>query len=149
MSTTELARELEIMHDTYFQQFVELSGMINRQGEDAVLLEIRQWNELEEEPLTPMILVEEMGLTSGRVANILRGLEQKQLIRRTRDGTDGRKVHISLTDTGMTQAQQLMDDIHSRNVALLDALGEPDSRELLRLLRKLVYVLVTRSTEES
>lgn len=148
MSTTELARELEIMHDTYFRQFVELSGMINRQGEEAVLLEIRQWNELEEEPLTPMILVEEMGLTSGRVANILRGLEQKQLIRRTRDGADGRKVHISLTDTGMAQARQLLDGIHSRNVALLDALGESDSQELMRLLRRLVYVLVTRNTEE-
>ena len=81
---------------------------------------------------------------SGRVANALKNLETKQLITRTRSATDGRVVRVYLTPLGKDLILARYHRLLSRMEELVQLLGEEDSRELLRLTRKIIALSAGR-----
>ena len=80
---------------------------------------------------------ETMGITTGRMANILRRLEEKKLVDRTVVPSNRRKASITLTDEGRAYARGLYDHIRRRAISVLDVLGRDDAETLIRILRKL------------
>lgn len=105
-------------------------------GEDGVLLCLYAHRD----PLLSGDVTDKTGLTSGRVANILKQLEKKQLIQRLQDAEDKRRIHVRLTSRGRTQAEALIQSLHGQYSGLLSYLGERDGSELIRLLdRCLLY----------
>ena len=87
--------------------------------------------------VTPGFLKDQLGVGSGRMADILRRLEEKQLIIRDEDPKDSRRVIVHITAQGRDQAVWMNQRVLAWYGKLRRYLGEEDSRELIRILRKL------------
>lgn len=79
-----------------------------------------------------------LSVSSGRVANALKSLEAKGLIRRTPSETDGRVVLVFLTQSGRSFILERYQRMLHWTTLLMEELGEQDSKEVLRLARKLL-----------
>lgn len=82
-------------------------------------------------------LREHFHVGSGRMADLLAGLERKDLIRREADPADGRRVLVFATEAGLRLAQTHMQRVQECQMALLEYLGEDDARELIRLMGRI------------
>lgn len=83
------------------------------------------------------VLKEQLGVGSGRMADILRRLEEKELIVRSEDTEDCRRVVVHITELGREHAINMNRRVLAWYGRLHDYLGEKDSRELIRILKKL------------
>jgi DNA-binding MarR family transcriptional regulator len=78
------------------------------------------------EPVTVSRLGSELGLSSGAVTALVDRLERHGMVQRTRDPTDRRRVHVTLTDKSRTLGMDLLEPIAQRSrraIAALDADG--------------------------
>ena len=137
MSTDELADEYldlmgQVVTNAPFNQAQEYS-----RGELAALrmLELREGGE---HPMTPGELSQELGLTTARIANLLKSLERKGLVRRDHDSEDRRRVFVTLTDAGRAFGREKQQEMHTMALRLIDHMGEDDAREFVRLLGRMV-----------
>ena len=89
-------------------------------------------------PMTPSELSQELGLTTARIANLLKSLEHKRLVRRVHDSEDRRRVFVTLTDAGRAFGRQKQQEMHTMALRLIDHMGEDDAREFIRLLGRMV-----------
>jgi len=88
-------------------------------------------------PVNPTVLSEVFDLSTARIANTLNALEKKRYIERTHDTADRRKVTVSLTRQGSDFSKAKYDEIISGLRQLLDALGEKDTEEFLRICARI------------
>ena len=79
-----------------------------------------------------------MGISSARVAAIIKKLEKRELVTRTGDKIDRRKTLVSLTEKGEKVAQETEDKIMYALGQMFDALGEEDSENFVRIIDKLI-----------
>ncbi len=85
---------------------------------------------------TPTELSICLDLSTARVANTLNSLERKGYVERIHDVVDRRKVLVHATESGKAVFLSEEKKAISHIGELFDELGEEDSRELVRLLRK-------------
>lgn len=112
-------------------------------GETAVLMSLyRAGGEL-----SPTELGAETQVSSARVANILRTLEEKGLVTRHHLATDRRQVGVSLTEEGRTQATRIRAERVSAVEQYLCVLGLNDAHDLLRIARRTRDMLESRAEE--
>lgn len=83
------------------------------------------------------VLKEQLGVGSGRMADILRRLEEKELIVRREDTEDCRRVVVHITELGREHAISMNRRVLAWYGRLREYLGEEDCQELIRLLKKL------------
>jgi DNA-binding MarR family transcriptional regulator len=88
--------------------------------------------------LSPGQLTAETLVTSGTMTNRIDRLEQRALVRRRPDPSDGRGVLVGLTDQGRELVDTAMEDLLGRERALLASLGDGDAEMLAAALRRLV-----------
>lgn len=74
------------------------------------------------------------GVSTARIAAILKQLESKGYITRDTSPADRRQVEVALTESGKTAAQQEMDFMFRKWNELLDFLGEKDTESFLHLM---------------
>lgn len=86
--------------------------------------------------LTPSELADRAWVSSARIANILRALEAKGWIVREHSTTDCRRVHVTVTDKGRQGVETKRRELEDRTAAFLEQLGEADTQEMVRLLRR-------------
>ena len=86
--------------------------------------------------LTPSELADRAWVSSARIANILRALEAKGWIVREHSTTDRRRVHVTVTDKGRQGVETKRREFEDRTAAFLEQLGETDTQEMVRLLRR-------------
>lgn len=86
--------------------------------------------------LTPSELADRAWISSARIANILRALEAKGWIVREHSTTDRRRVHVTVTDKGRQGVETKRRELEDRTAAFLEQLGEADTQEMVRLLRR-------------
>lgn len=86
--------------------------------------------------LTPSELADRAWVSSARIANILRALEAKGWIVREHSTTDRRRVHVTVTDKGRQGVETKRRELEDRTAAFLEQLGEADTQEMVRLLRR-------------
>ena len=86
--------------------------------------------------LTPSELADRALVSSARIANILRALEAKGWIEREHSKTDRRRVHVTVTDKGFQDLEIKRREFEERTAAFLEQLGETDTQEMVRLLRR-------------
>jgi DNA-binding MarR family transcriptional regulator len=108
-------------------------GMEIRRGELCVLLELRVAKELAQRELVALT-----GLDPGDLARAVTSLEDRDLVVRRPDETDGRKRSVRLTRRGRAMAEKLHGAAASADEALLSGLSERQQVELRRLLRRMV-----------
>ena len=80
-------------------------------------------------------LCRRLHVVPGRMADILKRLEEKELIVRSRNETDRRVVRAQITDKGRQVSGEKRKLIREEYRGLFEKLGENDVRELIRLLR--------------
>lgn len=80
------------------------------------------------------------GLTAGRVANILRQLERKDIVVRRQDQENRRKYRIYLTDRGRRILQKQESAARLDHGMALRELGLEDAQELYRILVRCVDI---------
>ena len=118
-----------------------LAELLNRKSNIAILDSIRgEYGVLNclysaEEGLPAGDLCRRLHVVPGRMADILKQLEKKQLITRTKDDKDRRMVISRITDAGRKLIDKRRAEIHEEYKGMFDKLGEQDTRELIRLLR--------------
>ena len=103
------------------------------QGESFVLYYLY---EIESKAL-PSTISDKMGISTARVAVILNRLENKELITRTIDKSDRRRILVELTNKGINVSKTLHNKLREMVVNLLTILGEEDSKEFVRIIKKL------------
>ena len=140
MSQEPLAEELvELIFQLSHKPDLEHTQLVTR-GEGALLTYLA----LNHNGATSGELRDALDVGSGRVANALKNLEAKQLVTRTRSATDGRVVRVYLTPRGQELILERYHRLLSRMEGLIQALGEEDSRELLRLTRRIIALSAGR-----
>ena len=134
------------MEDTDFhelgrQLFAEFGGVHQRvsrfadkalSGEMAVMRALM----LAGGSLTPGELADRAWVSSARIANILRALEAKGWVEREHSKTDRRRVHVTVTDKGRQDLEIKRQEFEDRAASFLEQLGEKDTQEMVRLLRR-------------
>ena len=86
----------------------------------------------------PSELKEHMGVTSARIAAMLKHLEKKGWVKRSADRSDERRVIVSLTEEGRAMISERRREALSRITAALTALGEDEAHEYVRLQQKIL-----------
>ena len=135
MEIDSLAEDLDRMHFSHLRGLYRLEEAFSTRGESGVLLCLL----LGRSPMLPGELMDRTGLSTGRVANILKALQAKGWIERTRDNDDRRCIHVSLTRDGKEAACRCFDTFSEHHRALLAVLGD-DAPSLLELLRRCVRI---------
>ena len=88
--------------------------------------------------LQPGTLVELLELTSGAVSQTLQKLEDKKLVKRTRNTNDNRQVSVTLTAKGKSLVDQAFSDLTERENAIMKELSDADREELQDSLWNLI-----------
>jgi DNA-binding MarR family transcriptional regulator len=91
--------------------------------------------------LTPADLMRSSMVTSGAVTQRLDRLAARGLVRRTPSQTDGRVVHVSLTDEGRALIDRALPDHLATEHRLLSSLSADEREALAGLLRGLLEKL--------
>lgn len=102
-------------------------------GEGQILLYLTLEN-----GLTPGILSEITELGTGRIANILKTMEEKGYIIRKKDEKDKRKVYVYVTEKGKQWHNENKTKLDEEIKNVLNYIGQKDSIELIRILKKIV-----------
>jgi DNA-binding MarR family transcriptional regulator len=85
----------------------------------------------------PSEISKEMGISTARIAAALGSLESKGLITRRIDERDRRRILVELTDAGRAQQNEHENMIMGMLERMLRNLGETDSLEFLRILKRI------------
>lgn len=85
----------------------------------------------------PKDIEENMGISSARVAKIIKGLEEKKLVIRKPDSKDKRKTIVNLTDRGKRCENLRKDKINFALSTMLELLGEEDGADFVRIVEKI------------
>jgi DNA-binding MarR family transcriptional regulator len=84
--------------------------------------------------LSPGQLLQETMVTSGTMTNRLDRLEERNLITRKPDPSDGRGSLVTLTKSGVRAVDAAMEDLLQQESIFLESLGETDRVRLASLL---------------
>ena len=133
MDVQDLTNRLIEMHLNSFKSMSNMGEALMTRGEEGVLLYLYR----QDEAVLSGDLTVHLGLTSGRIANILRVLENKRLITRVQGEIDKRQVRVSLTDKGRLEAEESFRRMSGEYREILEYLGE-DAEEATRLFGRLV-----------
>ena len=85
----------------------------------------------------PVALCSALGMTTPRMSAALRSLTDKGLVKRKTDDSDKRRVHIYITENGDALVEERYGELKKNIAGMLEALGEADAREYVRISGKL------------
>lgn len=137
MTINELADKMIEMRLSSAGELVSFPVIISNMGEERILVYLFR----KKEGALVGDLTDVFGLSSGRMANILKQLEQKDLITRIRQKDDKRKYLVKLTQKGSSHAEKFCEEIRQPHQDYLKKMGKKDAEELLRLLEKTVKIM--------
>ena len=114
-------------------------------GSEFSLAEARVLYELahHEQP-TATEIARELGLDAGYLSRMLRSLEQRGVVQRSRSNADGRRAHLSLTRSGRTAFARLDQQTDEDVEAMLRKLSAGDRRRLVGAIHVIGGLLAAR-----
>lgn len=92
----------------------------------------------------PSQLSRSMSVSTARIAALLNRLEEKGMICRSCDPTDDRKIIVTLTEKGYSKISSIIEDTVFDISKILEALGEDDAKEYVRIQKKLLTISVDK-----
>ena len=96
----------------------------------------------------PKQISDEMGVSTARITAILNRLEEKGFAERITDGSDSRQVIVRITGNGRTFICDRYNEIISRTADMLEALGESDANEYIRIQKRISEYFARDSKSE-
>lgn len=89
-----------------------------------------------DQPISPSVLSEKVGVTRATITGLLDGLERDECIARTNHANDRRRKWVRLTEKGIRILEAMLPDYYRRIKGLMRGLSEGERLELMRLLSK-------------
>lgn len=89
------------------------------------------------QPVTISEIANKIGVTLAAVTHQINTLEKQDLIKRLTDSNDRRVVIIELTKKGGAQVIKLKKEFAKKTQILAEFLGEKDTKDLIRLVKKM------------
>ena len=81
-----------------------------------------------------------MHVSTARIARLLNTLETRGYIRRSKDPADHRRIIVALTPLGQAHVEAVYSRIQGRISAIVEAMGEKDTEEFLRLAERMISI---------
>lgn len=94
----------------------------------------------------PGRIAADMGSSTANIAKILRNLEERDLIKRQEDVHDKRKKKVYLSENGRKMILNEAGQVQNYVTKLFEKMGMEDSKELVRLLKRIAQI--TKEIEE-
>ena len=135
--TTKLGESLWLLHLQHMRALEQIVDKSCTRGENGVLMYLYH----AERPVYPGELTERLGLTTGRIANILRELERTGMIVRTPDTEDKRRVRVALTPEGESYTLAQNSNAIRFHARLLSQLKPEETDQFLKTLSRLVEII--------
>ena len=126
MKMSVFIRGNRILSDLSFNE-VMICGMLSRQPPDA--------------PLTATELGEQTNLLKSQINHILTGMEQRNLIERTRSTADKRVVYVQLSEEGRRIYAQEHAGVMEILKVVYEEFGSEKTQELTAMLKKATAVV--------
>lgn len=137
MSTALLAREILYMLSSMKKRNVFSKRKFLLRGEDLFLVVLDDVGGMS----TPSQLSEYTDFTPARLSAIIKALEGKGYILRQQNETDKRCTIIEITEKGLVYSRELKEAAIRNSLDIIEKLGEKDSAEFVRLLKKLFEIM--------
>ena len=137
MDATKLGEAVWTIHLDHMRVLDQIVEKSRTRGENGALLYLYHMGR----PMYPGELTEKLCLTTGRIANILRVLEAEELIVRTPDALDKRRVRVALTPAGEVRAKQLNDAAVTFHASLMAQLTPEEAQQFLDMLKRMTDVV--------
>ncbi len=134
MSNEKLANELSMYLELFAKRHLK-NAEKTMQGELAVL------RYLSKGECEPTEISTHFKISAGRVTNILTALEKKKFIVREHSIKDRRKVIVKITEIGKAKVKTIHNNMVGEIKELLVLLGENDSNELVRIMKKISEII--------
>lgn len=112
------------------------------EGELAVLMMLNQ-----SESILPSVISERLGVSRARMSILIKNLEKKDLIHKEPVKGDKRKRLLSLSQKGYDYTNQKAVEVDAYIEQYLSALGEEDTKILIKLLEKSYHIMEAMSDE--
>ena len=125
------------LHIENARGLTKLSYQFVSSGESGVLLWLRE----QKDEIFAVDIIDHFGLTPGRVANIVKKLEERGFIERQHSFQDLRKYCIRLTESGRNQAEKLYAEMTQIHQQFIEILGEEESLHALSIMNKILPIL--------
>ena len=93
-----------------------------------------------EGPLTPGELADRAHVSSARIANVLRALEERGWVSRAHSLADRRRVEVRVTEAGRAAMGERRAERDREAAVFLAQLGERDTRELIRIMDRMAAI---------
>lgn len=137
MDYREIAEEFCRIQIINARKMEKLEKSLPARGEANILLSLARAGK----ELLAGEIAKNCGLSVSRVTNILNSLEKKDLIEKHSDEADKRKVYVSLTDGGRAFIMERHGKVVSGYERVFRRLGEEDSLEYVRLIKKFSEIM--------
>ncbi len=137
MSTAMLAKEILETLSNMDKRSVLTKRKFLLRGEDLFLAVLEEIGGIS----TPSKLAEYTDFTPARLSAIIKSLESKGFIIRQQDEIDKRFTIIEMTEKGIEYSHQLKASVVRNSLDIIEKLGEKDSIEFLRLLKRLFEIV--------
>jgi len=121
------------------------SCMAASRGELCLLMHLKRRSI----PVLPGELSEAMCVSTARITRLLNVLEDRQLVHRSMDPADRRRIIVRLTEAGERYVEEVYARAHRRASAVIGALGAEDTEAFIRIAEKIAEVSRSLSDEES
>ena len=125
-----LAENLCDIHFLYSKDLSNVFEQHSTRGEEAALF----WLSRLESPVSAGELAAKLGITSGRIANILSSLDRKKFIERRRSSLDRRQIDVALTEAGAAHIQTIYENAKENHITLLKKMGDDNANVFIRLM---------------
>ena len=138
-STENLARDFTRLHIDNAQSIALLTSAFCIGGEDGVLIWLK--SRRSDSSTYAMDICSHFGLTPGRVANIVKKLEERDYISRRPDPEDHRRSRIDLTQKGRNQADNLLRQMEDHHRQIIRVIGEDNARHCIEFMNQILSQL--------
>ena len=142
MDENRLGEALWTMHLENMHALDSIVENSKTRGENGVLLYLYHVGR----PLFPGDLTGNLGLTTGRIANILKMLEKSGYVVRRPDAVDKRRVLVALTPAGEKAAARRNEEAISYHTKLLSQLKPDEAKLFLDVLKRIVSAIDAESS---
>lgn len=89
------------------------------------------------DPVTVSEIADRMGVTLAAVTHSMNSLDDEGMIVRITNAEDRRVVLIKLTKKGVGEIKKFKKELSEKISALIETLGEEDSKNLIRIVKKI------------
>ncbi len=143
MSTAMLAREILETLSNMEKRNVLSKRKFLLKGEDLFLVVLDETGGMS----TPSKLAEYTDFTPARLSAIIKSLQAKGYLVRQQDELDKRCSIIEITEKGTENSKKIKEAAIRNSLDIIEKLGEKDSLEFLRLMKKLFDIMENEEKE--